>query len=72
MNASTSHPTDSAHPQGATDPDAPTSRATPRRVSMWLGWIKRFGVAGFFFFLIKGLLWLAAPGLIFLWGQHGR
>jgi hypothetical protein len=22
-------------------------------------WVKRFGVAGFMFFLIKGLLWLA-------------
>lgn len=27
-------------------------------------WIKRFGVAGFLFFLIKGLLWLIVPGLI--------
>jgi len=26
-------------------------------------WIKRFGVAGFLFFLIKGLLWLAIPAL---------
>ncbi|HOK52210.1 MAG: hypothetical protein WHT29_07320 [Bacteroidales bacterium] len=24
----------------------------------WL-WLKRIGVAGFFFFLIKGLIWLA-------------
>jgi hypothetical protein len=27
-------------------------------------WIKRFGVAGFLFFLIKGLLWLIVPALI--------
>ncbi len=27
-------------------------------------WVKRFGVAGFLFFLIKGLLWLIIPGLI--------
>ena len=27
-------------------------------------WVKRFGVAGFLFFLIKGLLWLIVPGLI--------
>lgn len=27
-------------------------------------WIKRFGVAGFLFFLIKGLLWLLVPALI--------
>lgn len=24
-------------------------------------WLRRAGVAGFWFFLIKGLLWLAAP-----------
>jgi len=32
-------------------------------------WIKRFGVAGFLFFLIKGLLWLLVPVLIgyFVW-----
>jgi hypothetical protein len=27
-------------------------------------WFKRIGVAGFFFFLIKGLLWLIIPYLI--------
>lgn len=31
-------------------------------------WIKRFGVAGFVFFLLKGLAWLAlaacVPGLV--------
>jgi hypothetical protein len=27
-------------------------------------WFKRFGVAGFLFFLIKGLLWLIIPALI--------
>ena len=32
-------------------------------------WIKRFGFAGFMFFLIKGLLWLIVPALIayFAW-----
>lgn len=32
-------------------------------------WIKRFGVAGFLFFLIKGLLWLIVPALLayFAW-----
>jgi hypothetical protein len=32
-------------------------------------WIKRFGVAGFLFFFIKGLLWLIVPALIayFAW-----
>ena len=27
-------------------------------------WLKRMGGAGFFFFLIKGLLWLLIPYLI--------
>jgi hypothetical protein len=27
-------------------------------------WLKRLGVAGFLFFLIKGLLWLIVPALI--------
>ncbi|CAN5496350.1 hypothetical protein BH10ACI1_BH10ACI1_22500 [soil metagenome] len=27
-------------------------------------WTKRFGVAAFLFFLIKGLLWLLVPALI--------
>lgn len=32
-------------------------------------WIKRFGVAGFLFFFIKGMLWLIVPALIayFAW-----
>lgn len=27
-------------------------------------WVRRFGIAGFLFFLIKGLLWLIVPALI--------
>jgi hypothetical protein len=27
-------------------------------------WLQRFGAAGFAFFLIKGLLWLAVPALL--------
>ena len=27
-------------------------------------WVKRFGAAGFVFFLIKGLLWLIIPAAI--------
>ncbi len=27
-------------------------------------WLARFGLAGFLFFLGKGLLWLAAPALL--------
>lgn len=28
-------------------------------------WLKRFGVLGFLFFLIKGLLWLIVPAVIY-------
>lgn len=31
-------------------------------------WIKRFGVGGFLFFLIKGLLWLIVPALLVRFG----
>lgn len=31
-------------------------------------WIKRFGVAGFLFFLIKGLLWLIIPAALVYFG----
>jgi len=31
-------------------------------------WLKRFGVAGFLFFLIKGLLWLTVPVLLVFFG----
>ncbi len=27
-------------------------------------WTARFGVAGFLFFLVKGLLWLAIPAIL--------
>ncbi|HSK72331.1 MAG TPA: hypothetical protein VK892_11580 [Pyrinomonadaceae bacterium] len=27
-------------------------------------WVKRFGVAGFLFFFIKGLLWLIVPAIL--------
>jgi hypothetical protein len=27
-------------------------------------WVKRFGAAGFIFFLVKGLLWLIIPAAI--------
>jgi hypothetical protein len=37
--------------------------------NLFAKWIKRFGFAGFMFFLIKGLLWLIVPALIayFAW-----
>lgn len=33
--------------------------------------VKRFGVAGLVFFTVKGLLWLAVPGLIVYFGGGG-
>ncbi len=35
-----------------------------KQTSLFNKWIKRFGVAGFLFFFIKGLLWLIIPALI--------
>jgi len=31
-------------------------------------WLKRLGLLGFLFFLIKGLLWLTVPGLLVFLG----
>jgi hypothetical protein len=47
----------------SSDPSRPGSG----RQSSPMAWIRRLGWAGFCFFLIKGLLWLAAPGLILWW-----
>ena len=30
-------------------------------------WLKRMGLIGFLFFLVKGLIWLAAAGVVALW-----
>ena len=43
----------------AEGPDAPAA-----------SWWKRLGVAGFMFFLIKGLLWLAIPAVAVLFGAE--
>lgn len=43
------------------DPAPPSEReATP--------WLKRIGLAGFLFFLVKGLLWLLVPALLVIFG----
>jgi len=34
------------------------------QTSLFHKWIKRFGVIGFLFFFIKGLMWLIVPALI--------
>jgi hypothetical protein len=41
--------------------------ATKGRLRHWLG---RLGVAGFAFFLIKGLLWLTVPALLAYWARE--
>lgn len=41
-----------------------TTTAKYRRLSLVCPWLKRIGVAGFLFFLAKGLLWLLVPGLL--------
>jgi len=40
------------------------SDAKVQNESLLKRWIKRFGVAGFLFFLVKGLVWLIVPGLV--------
>jgi hypothetical protein len=37
----------------------PSKRKCPAKT-----WVKRFGAAGFVFFLVKGLLWLILPAVI--------
>ncbi len=55
-------------------PDAPLPRAQPEapaaepEASPVGRWLKRFGVAGFLFFLVKGLLWLIVPALLIFFG----
>lgn len=35
-----------------------------KSANKFVSWIKRIGIAGFIFFLVKGLLWLLIPYLI--------
>lgn len=44
-------------PDSAPSPDR---KATP--------WLKRIGIAGFLFFLVKGMLWLIVPALLVYFG----
>lgn len=32
------------------------------------GWLKKLGLAGFLFFLVKGLLWLSLPAILVFFG----
>lgn len=39
------------------------ARTAAGRRPGFAGWVKRLGLLGFLFFLVKGLLWLAVPAL---------
>ncbi len=41
-----------------------TSVPLPTKRNGLLPWLKRLGVAGFLFFLIKGLAWLIVPAVV--------
>jgi hypothetical protein len=40
--------------------------ASDKKIAPRTRWWKRLGLAGFAFFLIKGLLWLMAPAVLYL------
>lgn len=48
-----------------------TTAAKPTRLSLACPWLKRLGVVGFLFFLVKGLLWLLVPGMLVYFGFAG-
>lgn len=50
----------SEHTAGGEDSDSDRQKCG----NTWSCWIKRFGIAGFAFFFIKGLLWLAIGAVI--------
>lgn len=47
-------------------PVEPSSRPA-RKPATGAGWLQRLGFAGFLFFLVKGLLWLAVPVALAWW-----
>lgn len=57
-------------PVDATSNPDPTPEPAPGAGPRWKRLIARFGVAGFLFFFIKGLLWLIIPGVIALWAAR--
>jgi hypothetical protein len=48
----------------------PLAAASGEAGSSGVRWLQRLGVAGFAFFLIKGLLWLAVPALLAYLGNR--
>ncbi len=54
-----------SHP--AAKPSSEPAAAPNNQTGFWgraRRWTARFGVAGFLFFLVKGLLWLAIPAIL--------
>jgi hypothetical protein len=49
-------------------PKPPTETQGTETQSKCPEWLKYFGLAGFCFFLVKGLLWLIIPALLFYFG----
>ncbi|MEP0547866.1 MAG: alanyl-tRNA synthetase [Rhodothermales bacterium] len=45
-------------------PDRPPAAGARKSTT----WLKRFGAAGFLFFLVKGLLWLTLPAILLYFG----
>ena len=43
-----------------------TYAASDKKIAPRTRWWKRLGLAGFTFFLIKGVLWLMAPAVLYL------
>lgn len=50
--------------------DMKQTHGTLARPEMSPAWLKRFGVGGFLFFLIKGLLWLMFPAVLAFVGME--
>lgn len=44
------------------------THVAPSQANSSLGWLKRFGMGGFLFFFVKGLLWLLVPAGLAMFG----
>lgn len=60
-------PPDQTRPQADHRPTEPTAAPRASGPGLYARWGKRVGVVGFWFFFIKGLLWLIIPGAIAVW-----
>ncbi len=51
--------------------EATTAISRPPPKSKLRRWVAKLGMAGFLFFLIKGLLWLLVPAALAYFGSRG-